>query len=164
MFSALSVNFGKGNGMERRSGRRVSKRSCFSRRRYQNALGVDPATRTFQSRQSGGAILVRAGKGLQKSVVARENRSRRVICRLRSSISFLKTWAPARRRESICAMACSRFACRTTRYVTLCRSVKSATKEKRSRLLKWRNRSLRDNLRSKARALFWRESPASNPN
>ena len=46
-------------------------------RRDQNALGVDPATQTFQGRQSGSAILVRAGKGLQKSVVARENRSRR---------------------------------------------------------------------------------------
>ena len=37
----------------------------------------DPATQTFQGRQSGGAILVRAGKGLQKSVVARENCRRR---------------------------------------------------------------------------------------
>ena len=42
----------------------------------QNALGVDPATQTFQGGQSGGAILVRAGKGLQKGVVARENCSR----------------------------------------------------------------------------------------
>ena len=46
-------------------------------RRDQNALGVDPATQTFQGRQSGSAILVRTGKGLQKSVVARENCSRR---------------------------------------------------------------------------------------
>jgi len=46
-------------------------------RRDQNALGVDPATQTFQGRQSGSAILVRTGEGLQKGVVARENCSRR---------------------------------------------------------------------------------------
>jgi hypothetical protein len=45
------------------------------KRRDQNALGIDPATQTFQGRQSSSAVLVRTGKGLQKGVIARENRS-----------------------------------------------------------------------------------------
>ena len=160
----LVVNFGKGNGTDRRSGWRVSKRSCFS----SDAIRMRSALIRPRKLSKADKVVARSWSAPAKASRKAWSRERIaavvVICRLRSSISFLKTCAPARKRESICARACSRFACRTTRYVTLCRSVKSATKEKRSRLLKRRNRSLRDNLRSIARALSWRESPASNPN
>ncbi len=92
----------------------IEKKFLFERRN-QNHIGLHPALKTFQSRQGGCAILLRAGEGFLKGVIAGKNRRRDgdlLIALLDQLLENLRAGPQARVNLR---QACCRLACLTTR-------------------------------------------------